>query len=118
VFEAVLVKELAEAEMLGCCWWRVRGILTDFIVTGVLVEEEDVCSSAAPGEFGKLSLTSSLVATLFLVAAPLPESKLAEPCSCSTSSSHLTLRDDDGRSARSARFKQSVVRSLSVTQIW
>ena len=88
------------------------------MVTGVLVDDEDVSSSAVPGEVGKLSLPSSLIADLFLVAAPLLESKLAEPCSCSTSSSHLTLREDDGRSARSARFKQSEVRSFKATQIW
>jgi hypothetical protein len=114
MLELMLFREVADAEMLEACWCRVLADRAGLIVTGVLVADE---SSPVPGEFGMFSL-SSLSVPLFLVAAPRPISKLAEPCNCSTSSSHLTLSEDDGRSARSARLRQSLVRSLSATHIW
>ncbi len=87
---------------------------------GVVAADEDEYSSPfpapLPGDVGMSSSSSSLIAFRLLVIAPRPISIFA-PCSCSISSSHLTLSDDEGRSAGSARFKQSFVRSLSDTQI-
>lgn len=117
VCELVLVTELADAEMELFCWCRVLDGRMGFMVTGVEVEEELVSSSAV-GLGGTLPLPSFIMA-LFLVAAPRLGSKLALPCNCSTSSSHLTLSVEDGRSARSARLRQSFVRSCKLTQmVW
>jgi len=80
------------------------------MVTGVLVEDEEVCSSV-PGLMGGEGLSVGLR------CAPRVGSKAAEPWSCSTSSSHFTLRLELGRSARSARFRQSFVRSWRLTQM-
>lgn len=112
VAELLLLSELADAEILEFCWCLVFG--GGFMVIGVLVDEDEY-SSPLPGEIG---MSSSLIGPrLFLVAAPRPVSMKLEPCICSTSSSHLTLSEDEGRSAGSARFKQSFVRSLSETHI-
>jgi hypothetical protein len=73
-------------------------------------------SSPLFGDMGASWGSSSLIALRFRVAAPRPVSMFA-PCSCSTSSSHFTLSEDDGRSAGSARARQSFVRSLSDTQM-
>lgn len=112
VAELLLFRELADADILEFCWCRDFG--GGFIVMGVLVDEDDMSSPL--GDIGGMSGSSSRIALRLRVAAPRPVSMFA-PCSCSTSSSHLTLSDDDGRSAGSARFRQSLVRSLSDTQI-
>jgi hypothetical protein len=75
-------------------------------------------SSPPPGLRGDRGVSSSsdspssCIGPLFLVAAPRVVVSICAPCNCSTSSSHFTLKLDEGRSAGSARFKQSFVRSL------
>jgi len=84
---------------------------------GVLVEDDEYSSPLFVGDNGVSSISSSWIGhRLFLVAAPR-EVSICAPCNCSTSSSHLTLSDDEGRSAGSARFKQSFVRSLRDRQM-
>jgi hypothetical protein len=114
--EVLLVTELADADIELFCPCRVLLGRMGFIVRGVDIDEELVNSSPV-GLGGTLPL-SSFCSALFLVAAPRLGSKLALPCNCSTSSSHLTLSVDDGRSARSARLRQSFVRSCKLTHIW
>jgi hypothetical protein len=82
---------------------------------GVLVDDEGM-SSPLVVDIWSISGSSSLIALRFRVAAPRPVSMFV-PCNCSTSSSHFTLSEEDGRSAGSARFRQSFVRSLSETQM-
>jgi len=90
----ILVDELA-----WCLGLELRTGIA-FIVIGMLALDDPGRSSS--GLFG--------VDILPLRVEWLAGSKLAELSSCSTNSSHLTLRLEDGRSARSARFKQSAVR--------
>lgn len=85
------------------------------MVTGVLVEEDEY-SSPLLGDSGKSSDSSSRIGPRLRVAAPRPASTLV-PCNCVTSSSHLTLKEDEGRSAGSARFRQSLVRSFNDTHM-
>jgi hypothetical protein len=104
--------------MLVFGWCRVLG--GGLIVMGVVAVDDAERSSPLPypfpGDDGISSASSSLIAFRLLVIAPRFASKFA-PCSCSISSSHLTLRDEEGRSAGSARFRQSFVRSLRDTQM-
>lgn len=102
-------------------WCGFDPVRKGFMVTGgVLVPSEDSSPSPMPAP---LSLVPGLVGAdatservgpccaLLRVAAPRVGSNEAEPCSCSTSSSHLTDRVELGLSARSARLRHSLVRS-------
>jgi hypothetical protein len=125
------VTELCDADMDEEWAWRDFVWRGGFIIImGVLVPSELSSSSVmfkpfdllVPGLVGAEAVTSERVAAccaLFRVAAPREGSKEAEPCSCSTNSSHFTDRLEFGRSARSARFKQSFVRCCKLTQrLW
>jgi hypothetical protein len=93
---------------------------------GVLVPSEDSSPSRVlaplslvPGLVGADATSDSVEAcwALLRVAAPRVGSNEAEPCSCSTSSSHFTDKVELGRSARSARLRHSLVRSCRATHI-
>lgn len=110
--EAVEAMELDGALMLmeDFCWCDFGGRVA-FMVMGVLVLEDEGMSSSV----GLLGVEVEMLPLRWCEGS----SKLEELSSCSTSSSHFTLREEEGRSARSARLRQSWVRWCRLTQrVW